>query len=45
MVVSILILEEALWVKSFSINEEFEFLNNVLDIYLISLVWILLTVE
>ena len=45
MVVSILVLEEALWVESFSVDKEFEFIDNVLNILMISLIWNSCSVE
>ena len=44
-VVSVLVLEEALWVKSFSVNKEFEFLDNSCDIGLVSFIRGLLSIE
>ena len=45
MIVSILILKEGFGVKSFSCNEWFEFLKQVLDILVISTVWLFFTIK
>ena len=39
MVVSVLVLEETLWIKSFPVDKEFEFVNYVLNVLVIGLIW------
>ena len=40
MVVTILILEEALGVKSFSVDQEFELINHIIDVLFVNIIWV-----
>lgn len=45
MVVSILVLEEALSIKSFSVNQRFELFLNMGNVLFISIIWLFLAIE
>jgi len=44
-IVSILVLEETLGIKSFSVDQEFELILNVLSVLLIDGIWFVLSIE
>ena len=45
MIVSILILEETLGIKSFSVNQELKLVLNISHIRLVSPIWLTLAIE